>query len=179
VTPELTRFSKRVFLAVMIIAAIVAVTYAIDLILLAFAGILLAILLRGAGTWLEEHSPLSIKWSMVLVLIAFAGVFLGTMWMFGVQIADQADQLFAAVSQAFSQLQQQLQQNRIASLLISGASGWSLGAPAKAVASGILWVIASIVLILFLGVYLSTDPQLYSGLFLSFFDGRLRGPGRS
>ena len=35
-------------------------------------------------------------------------------------------------------------------------------------------VIASIVLVLFLGLYLSTDPHLYTDLFLSFFDAPLR-----
>jgi len=35
-------------------------------------------------------------------------------------------------------------------------------------------VIASIVLVLFLGLYLSTDPRLYTELFLSFFDAPLR-----
>src|SRR5213594_3161354 len=63
VTPESKRFAKRVFAAVMIIAAIAALTYAIPMILLVFAGVLLTVLLRAAGTWLSERSRLSTKWS--------------------------------------------------------------------------------------------------------------------
>jgi len=174
VTPELNRSAKRVFAAIMIIAVIAAVAYAFHLILLVFAGILLALMLRAGGTWLAERTRLDIKWSMVIVLVVFAGILFGTVWMFGLQIANQADQLFSAVSQAFSELQQKVREYRLAGFLISDATHISLGAPAKAAASGLLSVIASIVLILFLGLYLSTDPDLYTELFLSFFNTPLR-----
>jgi predicted PurR-regulated permease PerM len=173
-TPEISRFGRQVFIAILIIGLIAAAAYAIDLILLVFAGILLAVLLRGAGTWLAGHSGLSMKWSMAIALIAFAAVVFGSIWMFGVQIANQADQLVAAVSQAYGQLHEKLQQYRMADFLMSGVGSTALAAPAKA-ASGILWVVASMVLILFLGLYFSTSPELYTELFLSFFSGRRRG----
>jgi len=172
VTPQLSRFGRRVFVAVLIIGLIAAAAYAIDLILLILAGMLLAVLLRGAGTWLEAHSGLSIKWSMLIALVAFGVVFFGSLWLFGVHIADQADQLIAAVSQAYVEFQTTLQQYRVTDFLVSRA-GTVLPGPAKA-ASGALWVVASMVLILFLGVYLSTSPELYTELFLNFFNGRLR-----
>ena len=162
------------FVAVLIIGLVAASVYAIDLILLVFAGILLAILLRGCGTWLAEHSRLPVGWSTIISLLAFSFVVFGSIWMFGVQIANQADLLFDAVSQAYTQLQDKLQQYHIAGLFASGASGLSLGSPARAAASGILWVMASIVLVLFLGLYLSIKPQLYTDLFLSVFNGRRR-----
>jgi len=162
-----------VLVAVLVIGLVAAAAYAIDLILLAFAGILLAVLLRGVGTWLEAHSKLSIKWCMVIALVTFAAIFFGSIWMFGVHIANQADQLVAAVSQAFSELQSKLQQYRLADLLISGGGGAVLAAPAKA-ATGILRIVVSIILILFLGLYLSTSPEMYTELFLSFFNGRRR-----
>ena len=92
-TPEISRFGRRVFVAVLVIALVAAAAYSIHLILLAFAGILLAVLLRGAGTWLEAHSELSIRWCMVIALVTFAAIFFGSIWMFVVQIAHQADQL--------------------------------------------------------------------------------------
>jgi predicted PurR-regulated permease PerM len=163
-----------VFVAVLIIGLVAAAIYAIDLILLVFAGILLAILLRGCGEWLAERTRLTVGWSTVISLSAFFSIVFGSIWMFGVHIADQADELFYAVSQAYTQLQDKLQQFHIAGLFASGGSGLSLGAPARAAASGILWVLASMVLVLFLGLYLSINPQLYTELFLSFFKGRRR-----
>lgn len=132
----------------------------------------MAVLLRGAGTWIEAHSRLSIKWAMLIALVSFSVVFFGSLWMFGVQIADQADQLVAAVSQAYGEFQSKLQQYRVTDFLVSSGATMLLG-PAGA-ASGVLWVVASMLLILFLGFYLSTSPELYTELFLNFFNGRLR-----
>lgn len=170
-TPEIYRFGRQVLVAVLIIGLIAASIYAIHMILLVFAGILLAVLLRGMGTWVEQHSSLSIKWSMVIALIGFAVVFFGSLWMFGVQMAKQADQLISAVSQAYIELQAKLQEYRITDLFMSGSTARAV--PEKA-ASGILSVVASMVLILFLGFYLSTSPELYTELFLSFFNERFR-----
>jgi predicted PurR-regulated permease PerM len=170
-TPDVSRFGRRVFTAVLIVGLIAAAAYAIDFILLVFAGILLAILLRGAGTWITAHSGLSRRWSMLFALLGFAVVFFGTLWMFGVQMADQADKLITAVSQAYRELQQKLQQFRVADLLLSG--GFGVGGPVRA-ASGVLSIIAAVVLVLFLGLYLSTSPDLYLDLFLNFFNGRHR-----
>ena len=170
-TSDVSRFGQRVLATVLIVGLIAATAYAIDLILLVFAGILLAVLLRGAGTWITEHFGLSRRWSMLIAVIGFSALFFGSLWTFGVQIANQADQLIAAVSQAYGELQQKLQQYRVADFLFSGGLGW--GGPAKA-ASGLLSIAASIVLVLFLGMYLSTSPELYLDLFLSFFNAQHR-----
>jgi predicted PurR-regulated permease PerM len=109
---------------------------------------------------------------MLISLIGFAVVFFGSLWMFGVQMADQADKLITAVTEAYRELQQKLQQFRIADLLLSG--GFGIGGPARA-ASGLISIVAAMVLVLFLGVYLSTSPELYLELFLNFFNGKHRG----
>ena len=171
-TPDVSQFGRRVFTTVLIIGLIAAAAYAIDLILLVFAGILLAVLIRGAGSWLTLRTGLSTRWSMLIALIGFVVVFFGFLSMFGVQMANQADQLISAVSQAYQELQQKLQQYRVADALLSGGIG--IGGPAKA-ASGLISIVAAVVLVLFIGIYLSTSPELYVDLFLSFFDGRYRG----
>jgi predicted PurR-regulated permease PerM len=110
---------------------------------------------------------------MAVVLIGFGTVFLCALWLFGVQIANQADQLFWAVSQAYSQLHQKLAQYRVAGGF-SGASGLNLEAPATAAASSVLWILAAGAMVLFIGVYLSMTPELYLELFLGFFRGSVR-----
>jgi predicted PurR-regulated permease PerM len=169
---DITEFGRRVFVAVLIVGLIAAVAYAIEILLLVFAGILLAILLRSAGTWLCEHTGRSINWCMAIVLVGFAVIFFGSLWMFGVQIVNQADQLFWAVSQAYAQFHEKLAHYHVAGGFESG--GLNLEAPVKAAASSFLWMIASVVMVLFLGLYLSTGPQLYTALFLSFFPSPLR-----
>src|SRR5262249_2878143 len=167
-TAAMKQFSRQVFVAVLIILALAGVLYSIQILLLAFAGILLAIFFRSGGIWFHHRTRFSVTWSMAGVLISFGTVFLFALWLFVVQIANQADQLFWAVSQAYSQLHQKLAQYRVAGGF-SGASGLNLEAPATAAASSALKILAAGAMVLFLGVYLSMTPELYLELFLSFF----------
>jgi len=171
-TAEMTRFSRRVFAVVLIVGLVAAGAYAIQILLLAFAGILLAVLLRAAGTWLHDHARLAIPWSMATVLISFGAFLFGTILIFGVQIANQADQLFWAVSQAYNQFHEKLAAYHIAGSIQNG--GLNLETPATAAASSAVWMAAAMVMVLFLGIYLSTNPALYTDLFLSFFHGKTR-----
>ena len=173
-TAEIVRFGWRVFAAALVVCLIVAIAYSFHILLLVFAGVLLAILFRSVGTWLSERTRLSVNWCMAVVLVGFVVFFFGTLWMFGVQIVQQADELFWAVSQAYDQFHDKLAQYHVAGRVSAGTGGLNLESPAKAAASGALWLIASIVMVLFIAVYASTNPQLYSELFLSFFEGKLR-----
>src|SRR5436309_12438311 len=113
-TAETVRFGQRVFAAVLIVLLVAAVAYSIQILLLIFAGILLAILFRSTGIWLSEHIKLSIHWCMAIVLAGFATIFIASIWMFGLQIMNQADELFWAVSQAYHQFHEKLAQYHVA-----------------------------------------------------------------
>jgi len=171
---EMTRFVRRAFAAVLIVGLVVLLAYAVELILYVFAGILLALMLRTAGMWLTSATGISIRWCMTIVLAAFViGVF-GIVWVFGLHIVNQADLLFDTISMAYSQFQSKLQQYRIFRQLVSTTPTVNLGATATAAATGLMWMAGSVVLILFLGVYLSTRPQEYLESFLAFFSGEHR-----
>jgi len=172
-TTEMLRFGRKVAAAVIIVALIAAVVYSFQILMLIFAGILLAILFRSAGTWLSETTRLSMNFSMAIVLIAFLGLFIGSIGVFGMKIINQADQLFWAVSQAYQQLHEKLAQYHLAGGFSAG--GLNLESPAKAAASGVMSMAASMVMVLFLGIYCSMQPSLYTDLFLSFFDLPMRG----
>jgi predicted PurR-regulated permease PerM len=131
-TGEIVRFGQKVFAAVLIIGLVLVVAYSIQVLLLVFAGILLTIFLRSAGMWISDHTRLPIIWCMAIVLISFVGIFFGSVWMFGVQIADKADQLFWAVSQAYTQIRQKLAQYHMSGGLSVG--GINLERPARAAA---------------------------------------------
>lgn len=167
-SPDMMRFGRRAFAVVLIVVLVVAVISAAQILLLVFAGILLAIFLRTLGSWLHARTRLSMNWCMLIVLLGFGTFLFGSMGIFGLQIANQADELFRAVSDAYRDFRQKVAQYPIAAGLSSDAL--NLETQATAAASGVLWTVASVVMVLFIGVYLSTKPQLYIELFLSFFD---------
>jgi predicted PurR-regulated permease PerM len=172
-TAETMRFGRRVFVAVLIVGLALALAYAFQILLLVFAGVLLAILLRSAGNWLSAQTKLAVNWCILLVLITFGALSFALVWMFGLQIVSKADELFLAVTDAYRQFQGKLAQYHIAAGSLAG--NLNLETPAKAAASGVLSMGAALVLVVFLGVYISTGPQIYTDLFLSFFEGPLRG----
>src|SRR5689334_20590951 len=155
---EMARFVRRAFAAVLIVALVVLLAYAIELILYVFAGILLALMFRTAGMWLRTTTGLPIRWSMTIILVIFVIAVFGTIWTFGLQIVHQADELFDTISKAYSEFQGKLQQYRIFRQFVSTEPTVNLGATATAAATGLLWMAGSVALILFLGVYLSTGP---------------------
>jgi predicted PurR-regulated permease PerM len=173
-TTETLRFGRRVLITVVIVALFIAAVYALDLILLVFAGILLAIFFRTIGSWIHSTTRIRMSWCMAAVLLTFVGLLFGTTWMFGSQIAEQANELVRAVSHAAGDFQHKLRQIGVDGQVTSESTGITLGELAKSATSGLIWLGAAAVLVLFLGVYLSTNPELYTETFLSFFGPKQR-----
>jgi predicted PurR-regulated permease PerM len=65
--------------------------YAIYVLLLAFAGILLAVLLRGAAEWVARKSGLSVNWSLAVVVFALAAAFFVLGWLTAPGLTRQAN----------------------------------------------------------------------------------------
>jgi predicted PurR-regulated permease PerM len=163
------RFARRALTVALIVGLIIAFAYAIDLVLLAFAGILLAVLFRSTGVWLHHHTNLSMKWSMAIVLAGCAALLGWAVWIFGVRIVEQADALYSAVDQAMEQFSRQLQHYRIGQRVLSDLSIMSLRAFASDIASFGIYGAGGIVLVLFIGAYVSIEPDLYKRAFLTLF----------
>ncbi|MGH8594307.1 MAG: hypothetical protein ACREV3_10745 [Gammaproteobacteria bacterium] len=70
-SPEDKGLAHRALIVIGIVVAIVVLLallwFVVDVLLLAFAGILLAIVLRTPADWLSRHSPLSPGWSVAIV----------------------------------------------------------------------------------------------------------------
>jgi hypothetical protein len=60
-TADMKRFSQQVLTVVLIVLLTVAVAYSIEILLLVFAGILVGILFRSAGTWLNQRIGMNRK----------------------------------------------------------------------------------------------------------------------
>src|SRR5688572_9919751 len=102
------RFSKRSVIAVGIVALfgllLLLLWYASAVLLLLFAGVLLAVFLRSVADWVSRRTRLSIGWSLVVVVVLMVGIIaLLTVWA-APRIADQVDQLIQQLPQAWDKL---------------------------------------------------------------------------
>ena len=90
-------FVRRVLLAVGL--AVLAVTvalflwYAIYVLLLAFAGVLIAVALRSSADWVSRKTGLGEGWSLAGVILGLAGFFVAVGWLAGPSLVRQVDEL--------------------------------------------------------------------------------------
>jgi predicted PurR-regulated permease PerM len=141
--------------------------------LLAFAALLLAILLRGTGRVLARNVGLKPVWGVVAVCCLGVGAAAATTWLLAPKIAAQASELGHALPNAVESLKSNLNQHswgpdvlgridQLTEALTSRASlrkaGGLLSTTAGAVGGLLLW--------LFLGLFVALEPEPYRGGFL-------------
>jgi predicted PurR-regulated permease PerM len=171
--PDLRSYAQRTLVRAAIYTIIglvlLLIWYAIDILLLVFAGILLAVFLRGLGRWLSEHTPLSTGWaigavSALLVLLACGGT-----WKLTPLLIDQAGALAQDLPQAFNQVIERVQQVTFGRQIITAAPASQLfldnqSTIVKQVTSvfgSIVGLATNLIIILFVGIYLAAKPGLY------------------
>jgi predicted PurR-regulated permease PerM len=137
-----------------------------DVLLLIFGGILLSIFLRGLGDLLRMFLPVPPFWSVVIVLCLLVGLLAGGGWLLGSAVATQLSELGEAITESWNQLQSHLRQYTWGERLLKGINlqtltrGESLSR-VTSLFSGTIGAAFSGVVIIFTGIYLAFDPQLY------------------
>jgi predicted PurR-regulated permease PerM len=152
----------------MVLVALVLIYFVGRVLLLTFAGVLLAILLNAAAGWIAQKTPLSYGWSLTAVigvLLIAAGL---TTWRLQSAIVEQVQQFSEALPQSVSELRRQLEQAGIGGWLpqempsVSSVAQQS-GALSRltGLASGALDAIVGVIVVLFVGLYGAAAPQTY------------------
>lgn len=161
-------------IAVAVVIALVLLWYAVDVVLLAFIGILAAILLRAPADWLaarfgwREGAALALVGCVLLALLVGGGV------LFGRGIAAEALALVDRIPDIVASAREQLSENEFgrravefaeASGLFSGGEGQFLGRGLGLLGST-FGAIANVLIVLFFAVFMAAQPRLYVEGFL-------------
>ncbi len=140
-----------------------------EVFLLIFAGVLVAVLLRGLSRWVSDHTPLSERWSLALVVLAIVAVWAAGAALLGAQLVAQVGELIERVPRLMQQFRQQLEQSQLGRQLLEraaqpqqqGADPSSAAAPIAGILSTTFGAVANVVIVLFVGLYLAVKPDLY------------------
>lgn len=181
-------YIRRVLIAVGVTVAVFVLLlllwHLLDMLLLIFSGILVAVLLRAPALLLARHTPLSDTWSVTLVLVTLA-LLLG----FGGRLAagpvmDQLNALSATLPQMVDNIKQQMANDPWGERLVRQAESinWTsprmniLGRMTGALSTA-FGFIADAVIIIFLGIYFAIQPGPYIRGLVSLIPlpGRHRG----
>ena len=154
--------------------------------LVVFAGILLAVFLNGARNRLAEWLQISRNVALAVVVVLMVTILGSAGYFLAPKVAEQIDPLLKAIPSSLERLQSDLKQyewmeDLLDSMpppgeLIANVSGVLM--QARFIFSGTLGVIANIVIIVFVGVYLAAQPQVYITGFLKMVPKRHRQRGR-
>jgi len=180
--PTLPVYSRYVLVTLALLAVALLVGKLAPVLLLVFAGIVIATVIRAASTPLARRTgiPDSVAVSIVsalLVALALLGL-----WFFGRQLLAQTDELWNAIQVAWDKIQERVADSAILSSAMENAQAAVGGTEAmNKIAKGTFTVfggLGDLILVAFLAIYLAVNPATYRNGFLALIPGRARGAVR-
>ena len=158
----------RDLLFVLAVAALALAAWKLSfVILLAFGGVLLAILFRNLARIVADHTPLPVGVALAVVILGLIGALVAIFMLAGPQLAAQAGELTDRIPQTLAAIEEMLSGTRWGSWLIStveetgGGSEFNVLGTIGGTLSASLGVLANIVIVLSVAVFLAVDPELY------------------
>lgn len=169
-------FTRRVLIvaavATVFVAMAAAFLYGIDVWILWFAGVLLAIVLHSLTKIVSKYARISHAWGLTVVTLTVVAILGGLFWFLGATISNQTDKLVQDVPRAWQQVEDKLQQQKWGQLLLGERSNaqQSLKEQApKQVGSAVkltLNLLGGFVLVFFVGLLMAVDPKPYRNAIL-------------
>lgn len=170
-------FVHRTLRVVGVVTAVVVTLWlllrAADVFLLIFAAVLVAEFLYSLAGLLSQHTSLSYSWSLAVVVTMLVGITLGGFWLWAPRLIQEATQLIDTLPQTLEHARQQLMGYSWGRELLQYLPPATTLMPVQGMVlsritgifSTALSILTSLLIILFAGLYLALDPQLYqSGL---------------
>jgi predicted PurR-regulated permease PerM len=170
---EERRFARKVLIAVLISFAVLLLLLlagkVFNLVLLVFAGILLALFLRGTGKWVSDRIKTPQPVGQILVIIAAIGLGAIFVWLVSPSVSRQIQELVEELPAAYTSLKDEVHQSQWGRQLLRQLPEpqdlfTSLGGVlrrAGGIFSTTLGVLSSLVIIVFIGLYLAFEPGTY------------------
>ena len=148
--------------------ALAIVTFAADVLLVIFGGVLLGVFFRGSANLLNDRTRLSPKMALGIVFLLFFGGAILAIWLIAGEVSQQLDQLGTNLKNAWLQLQERLRSEPWGRQLLGSVRvGQSGGEDAEAMSplarafSTTLGGLTNLLIILFLGIYFAINPGWY------------------
>jgi predicted PurR-regulated permease PerM len=166
-------FTRRLLIVVAVIAAAALVWYAAEVLLLAFAGVLVAVFLDFLAAKLAAAAGISRGKAFAIVAGAISLLLVFALWELMPRIANQISDVVRALPQGFERLEMYLQSRKwgrtvlgeLPSLLASA----DITGRVTNLLNKVLQGLAGLIVIVVAGLYLGINPAVYRRGFLKLF----------
>ncbi len=184
-SPFAKRTAVAVGIAVLIVLLVLFLWYAVDVLLLAFGGVLLAILLRTLSGYLHRWTGLSERLSLAAVVLLLVIIVSVAGWLVAPSISLQLDQLSQKLPESLARLKSTATHSGWGRWLFaqefapqSLLPGKDLVQRTTGIVSRTIGALFSLLVLLFLALYVAAEPRLYTRGFLHLLPKNRREQGR-
>jgi predicted PurR-regulated permease PerM len=154
--------------------------YAIDVLLLLFIAVLLAVLLRAPADWLAQRTGWSEGFTLTLVILLLVALLSAAVFLFGRAVATQSWQLTEQLPEVLDKVRERLREYEWGQRVLAATEEGTPEEDLKFVGRGLRLVgstfaaLGSFVVVLFLAIFLAWQPRAYVGGFVKLFPQRRR-----
>jgi predicted PurR-regulated permease PerM len=148
--------------------------WVIDVVLLAFAGVLLGLFLRGSADWLAARTKLPPRWGVAAVCLTLIASMAAFLLLAAPSVGREVEELVRRLPRALDTLRASLEGQSWGRWLLErtrdsahGVSGRDALGRAGGLFSSTAGALASVIVFLFVGLFIALDPETYR-------DGMLR-----
>jgi predicted PurR-regulated permease PerM len=165
--------------------ALWALVRALNVLLLAFLGVLFAVFVDAVARLLQRATRLPRGWSLTVAAAAVLALLIGGGWLLAPQVVGDAVRLAEQVPASLAQMEESLRNTDWGRSLLNTVSDMetdaTLGDTARrfmGVFANLVGVLTAALVILVLGLYLAIEPQVYIRGTLRLFPPRARDRAR-
>jgi predicted PurR-regulated permease PerM len=137
----------------------------VKVLMAAFGGVLLAILLHACADVVRRHTPLPYGWSLAVVLVALVAVLGGAGWLLAPQVSQQIDELAAKLPEIADEIRRFLERYGWGRSLLERTQDGEIAQNALAGGAGVLAALSTwsgyILTAVFVGLFGAANPGLY------------------
>ncbi len=171
--PDHRSFAARVATALLLVSLFVALVLALwkasQVILLFFAAVLLAVILRTAANAVARWTGLRTRWALLLVLVVGSAATAAAVWVAAPRVAAQFEALRGSVTGSVESVSKAVEglpagekvMEKAADVRHTMLNGGDLWNRATGIFSNTLGVISGIFIVVFVGGFIAFDPRLY------------------
>ena len=155
---------RRLLLTVVVLGLAYFLWRISGILLLLFAAVLLAVLLRAFAELIARHTPVAENWSLTVAIIVVAALVMAFLFMFGSQILGQISQVFEKLPDAIDAVGNRIGINNAREELekaVSSSAGPSVLSRAAGLGYTVVGILADLALVVIAAIYLAADPRLY------------------
>jgi predicted PurR-regulated permease PerM len=154
------------------ITILLVLRIAFNILLMAFAGVLIAVYFQGLAGFLEKKLKLNRKLASISSITGTLLILVLLTWFIGATIQRQAAELSNALPNTVNTAREKLSHSTIGQRILkysSGDNSQKLLDTASTLFSTSFGVVGELYIILFFGIFFTADPTLYKKGILSFF----------